>query len=114
MMEQSHTEASAADALQRLAAALDGERRALLEHDPLRLLDATRAKREALAVLEAAAPHADAGHLAQLREANRSNGALLARRRRALREVLPEQSALGYDTHGVARSWQNRQPLAVA
>jgi len=113
MMGQGDVETSAG-ILQRLAAALDEERRALLEHDPLRLLDSTRAKREALAALEAAAPHAEAGCLAQLREANRSNGLLLASRRRALREMIPEQGVPGYDAHGMARSWQNRQSLAVA
>ncbi|WP_028917096.1 hypothetical protein [Pseudoxanthomonas sp. J35] len=106
------------DALDRLAAALAEERRALLDHDVELLVRATQEKLAALRALEAALPDGHAQRLAELAEANRSNGALLARRRRevnwALRHLGRLESAPEYDARGQAQQPRPRRDLAVA
>src|SRR5690606_13613019 len=69
-------------ALDRRAAALADERRALLDHDVELLMRSTGEKLAALRELEDAVPQGQGERLAELAEANRRNGALLARRRR--------------------------------
>ena len=106
------------EALDRLAAALADERRALLEHDIELLVRSTRDKLESLRHLEADLPSGRGERLAELAEANRSNGALLARRRRevnwALRHLGRAESAPAYDAQGQAQQLQPRRDLAVA
>jgi len=118
MMAPGSQRAADADALDALATALDEERRALLEHDSPRLQESSQAKLHALHALELHPPAGGDERLAQLREANAVNGLLLAQRRRHLQRQLRRLSsgddAPGYDAHGLARSWQNRQSLAVA
>lgn len=105
-------------ALDRLAAALAEERRALLNHDVELLIRSTQEKLAALRELEAAVPGGRAERLAELAEANRSNGALLARRRRevnwALRHLGRAESAPEYDAHGQAQQVRATRNLAVA
>ncbi|GAE55355.1 hypothetical protein XPR_1990 [Xanthomonas arboricola pv. pruni MAFF 301420] len=83
--------------LQRLSDALAGERQALLENDIDGLMRHTQDKLSALRALEAAMPQGEEGRLRELAEANRANGALLARRRRevnwALRHLGRTESA---------------------
>lgn len=104
--------------LQRLSDALAGERRALLEHDVEGLMQAVQAKLEALRALEADVPHGQQQRLHELAEANRANGALLARRRRevnwALRHLGRSESAPAYDASGQANALQASRPIAVA
>lgn len=105
------------DALDRLAAALADERRALLGHDIEQLVRSTHEKLAALRCLEADLPGGQGERLAELAEANRSNGALLARRRRevnwALRHLGRAESAPAYDAQGQAQQLQARRELAV-
>jgi len=114
MMGRCETTSAGNCPLEQLETALAEERRALLEHDALRLLDSSQAKRTALMALESNPPYAQTGYLARLREANRVNGVLLGQRRRSLRELNHNQGAPGYDAHGLVCSWQNRHSLAVA
>lgn len=108
----------ASEPLQRLSDALAGERRALLGHDVEGLMQAVQAKLEALRELEAAVPEGQQQRLRELAEANRANGALLARRRRevnwALRHLGRSESAPAYDAHGQSSTLQASRPLAVA
>lgn len=106
--------ATAVDCLDALSAALEGERQALLARDVQRLLQANEEKLAILAALEANPPPVSlAPRLAALGDANRANGALLARRRRevdwALR-YLGRHEALdsSYDARG-----QRREVAAV-
>jgi len=118
MIEPGSQRAADVDALDALAAALDEERSALLEYDSARLQASSQAKLHALHALELHPPAGGDERLAQLREANAVNGLLLAQRRRRLqrqrRHLNVGDDAPGYDAHGLARSWQNRQSLAVA
>jgi len=105
-------------ALDRLAAALADERRALLDHDVELLMRSTAEKLAALRELEEALPQGQAERLAELAEANRRNGALLARRRRevnwALRHLGRAESAPAYDAHGQTQQLRASRDLAVA
>jgi len=105
-------------ALDRLAAALADERRALLDHDVELLMRSTGEKLAALRELEDAVPQGQGERLAELAEANRRNGALLARRRRevnwALRHLGRAESAPAYDANGQAQQLHARRDLAVA
>jgi flagellar biosynthesis/type III secretory pathway chaperone len=105
-------------ALDRLAHALAEERRALLDHDVELLVRSTHDKLAALRELESALPDGSAQRLAELAEANRSNGALLARRRRevnwALRHLGRAESAPEYDAQGQSQHLHARRNLAVA
>ncbi|MDH5822739.1 flagellar protein FlgN [Luteimonas sp. RD2P54] len=110
---------SGADAsLERLAAALAEERRALLEHDVEALMASTQAKLAALRALESHPAEGIATRLAELAEANRANGALLARRRRevnwALRHLGRSESGSEYDARGRADVVRTTRQLAVA
>ncbi|MEE7546182.1 flagellar protein FlgN [Xanthomonas sp. Kuri4-1] len=104
--------------LQRLGDALAGERRALLEHDVEGLMQATQQKLDALRALEADVPHGEEKRLRELADANRANGALLARRRRevnwALRHLGRSESAPSYDASGQSSVLQATRALAVA
>lgn len=104
-------------ALDRLALALAEERRALLDHDIELLVRSTQEKLAALRELEAELPDGRAERLAELAESNRSNGALLARRRRevnwALRHLGRAESSPEYDARGQAQQLQSRRDLAV-
>lgn len=105
-------------ALEDLATALAEERRALLDHDAERLMRSTRAKLSALHALESDPPADYSERLAELVEANRANGALLARRRRevnwALRHLGRSESAPAYDMRGQAQQLHPSRELAVA
>ncbi len=105
-------------ALDRLAAALAEERRALLDHDVELLVRSTQDKLAALQALEAQVPGGREVRLAELAEANRSNGALLARRRRevnwALRHLGRSESAPAYDAQGQSQQLNSRRDIAVA
>lgn len=114
---------STADAtVDRLAAALEDERAALVGGDAGDLLRATQEKLAALGELEARADTATAERLsariAELAELNRANGALLARRRRevnwALRCLGRTESAPAYDASGGVELARNTRQLAVA
>ena len=104
--------------LQRLSDALAGERRALLEHDVEGLMQSVQAKLDALRELERDVPVGQQQRLRELAEANRANGALLARRRRevnwALRHLGRSESAPDYDASGQSSHLQASRPLAVA
>jgi hypothetical protein len=104
--------------LQCLSDALADERRALLEHDVEGLMQAVQRKLEALRELEAHVPQGQQQRLRELAEANRANGALLARRRRevnwALRHLGRSESAPAYDANGQSNALQASRPLAVA
>ncbi|MBD9368327.1 flagellar protein FlgN [Xanthomonas sp. XNM01] len=104
--------------LDRLAAALAEERRALLDHDVELLVRSTQDKLAALRALEAEVPGDQQTRLAELAEANRSNGALLARRRRevnwALRHLGRSESAPAYDAQGQSQQLRARRDIAVA
>jgi len=106
------------DALQRLGDALAGERQALIDHDVEGLIRATQDKLEALRVLEREVPHGAEVRLRELAEANRANGALLARRRRevnwALRHLGRSESAPAYDSRGQSDSINSSRAIAVA
>ncbi len=107
-----------ADPLQRLSEALDGEQRALVEHDVAALVVATGNKLEALRELERDPPLHDAARLKELAQRNHANGVLLARRRReinwALRQLGRSETSAAYDAKGQAQTVQARRPLAVA
>ena len=107
-----------AQALDRLAHALAEERRALLDHDVELLVRSTHDKLAALRELESTLPDGGAQRLAELAEANRKNGALLARRRRevnwALRHLGRAESAPEYDAQGQSHQLHARRDLAVA
>ena len=109
--------------LQRLSAALDEERRAIVEHDVEALVRCTQDKLDALRALEAAAagfgfPEDLQARLAELAEMNHANGILLARRRRevnwALRHLGRTESHGAYDAHGQTSTTSAPRPLAVA
>lgn len=112
--------AEVADPLRQLGDALAGERQALLEHDVERLMQATHDKLAALRVLEQQVPAGDQAEsrLRELAEANRANGALLARRRRevnwALRHLGRSESAPSYDAKGQSTTLHASRSLAVA
>jgi flagellar biosynthesis/type III secretory pathway chaperone len=95
------------DALDALEQALQDERRALVENDAEALLSSTQAKIVALRRAETLQPgHAEATRVMALAELNRSNGILLARRRRevswALRHLGRVESSGVYDAGGHA------------
>ncbi|AGH77480.1 hypothetical protein XAC29_21215 [Xanthomonas axonopodis Xac29-1] len=107
--------------LQRLSDALAGERQALLENDIDGLMRHTQDKLsalQALQALEAAMPAGEEERLRELAEANRANGALLARRRRevnwALRHLGRTESAPSYDAKGQSSVLRGGRSLAVA
>jgi len=107
--------------LDRLAAALGEERRAILDHDVEALIRSTQEKLESLRSIEnlvpPAAPADFESRLSALAEANHANGALLARRRRevnwALRHLGRSESAGAYDAHGQTNTMKASRPLAV-
>jgi len=107
----------AAAALTQLADALAEERSALLEHDIPRLLASSQRKCDALQALESNPPAEDDARLPELIEANRLNGALLARRRRELDILLRHfghaEHPVAYDAHGHSRNLPPRRVLAV-
>ncbi len=104
--------------IQRLREALAGERQALIEHNIEGLIQATQDKLEALRALEADVPKGEEAALRELAEANRANGALLARRRRevnwALRHLGRSESAPAYDASGQSHTLHATRPIAVA
>ncbi|MBD9481056.1 flagellar protein FlgN [Pseudoxanthomonas sp. PXM02] len=109
--------------LQRLSAALDEERRAIVEHDVEALVRSTQEKLDALRALEAAAAGFGfsedmQARLAELAELNHANGILLARRRRevnwALRHLGRTESHGAYDAQGQTSTTSAPRPLAVA
>ncbi|HEV7269085.1 flagellar protein FlgN [Pseudoxanthomonas sp.] len=109
--------------LQRLSAALEGERCAIVEHDVEALVRCTQDKLDALRALETAAagfgfPEELREQLAGLAEKNHANGILLARRRRevnwALRHLGRTESHGAYDAQGQTSSTAAPRPLAVA
>ena len=109
--------------LQRLSAALDEERRAIVEHDVEALVRCTQDKLDALRALEAAAagygvPDELRERLAALADMNHANGILLARRRRevnwALRHLGRTESSGAYDAQGQTSTTSAPRPLAVA
>lgn len=109
--------------LQRLSAALQEERRAILEHDVEALVRSTQEKLDAMRTLETAAagfgfPGELQDKLAELAEFNHANGILLARRRRevnwALRHLGRSESAGAYDAQGQTSTVTKVRPLAVA
>ena len=109
--------------LQRLSAALEEERRAIVEHDVDALMRSTQEKLDALRALEAAAagfgfPEDLQVRLAELAELNHANGILLARRRRevnwALRHLGRTESHGAYDAQGQTSTAAASRPLAVA
>jgi len=104
--------------LDRLAAALADEHRALLERDARCLLESSQRKREVLQTLESDPPDDAEARLPPLAEANRLNGILLARRRHevdAMLHALGQQDApAGYDAQGQSRKVQSQRVLAVA
>ncbi len=106
------------DPLQRLSEALEGEQRALVEHDVPALVAATGRKLEALRELERNPPLNAAGRLKELAERNQANGVLLSRRRRevnwTLRQLGRSEDAPAYDAKGQTETLQARRPLAVA
>lgn len=95
------------EALDALEQALQDERRALIENDAEALLRSTQAKIVALRRAESLRPgQADVERVTALGELNRSNGILLARRRRevswALRHLGRVESSGVYDAGGQA------------
>jgi len=106
------------DPLQRLSEALEGEQRALVEHDVAALVTATGRKLDALRELERNPPLHEAARLKELAERNHANGVLLSRRRRevnwALRQLGRSEDAPAYDAKGQAQTVHARRPLAVA
>jgi hypothetical protein len=101
------TPAHAGEALDALERALQDERRALIDNDAEALLQSTQAKIVALRRAETLQPgHAEATRVTALSELNRSNGILLARRRRevswALRHMGRVESSGVYDAGGHA------------
>ena len=107
---------------ERLASALAEERRAVLEHDVEALVCSTREKLASLRELENRMPAAASApfeqRLRELSEANQSNGALLARRRRevnwALRHLGRSESSGAYDANGQTEVLRGSRPIAVA
>ena len=102
-----HGTAQAGEALDALECALQDERRALLDNDAEALLRSTQAKIVALRRAETLQPgHAEAARVTALSELNRSNGILLARRRRevtwALRHLGRVETSGVYDAGGQA------------
>lgn len=107
--------------LERLATALDEERRAILDHDVEALFRSTQEKLASLRELEAGAP-ADTSapfesRLRELAEVNQANGALLSRRRRevnwALRHLGRSESAGAYDANGQTDTPRLSRSLAI-
>lgn len=82
------------------------------------LMRHTQDKLSALRALEAAMPQGEEERLRELAEANRANGALLARRRRevnwALRHLGRTESAPSYDAKGQSSVLRGGRSLAVA
>jgi len=107
-----------AAALEQLAGALAEERAALLERDVQRLAHSSQSKRAALQALESNPPDERDERLPELIEANRFNGALLARRRHeveaTLRHLGGDDNIPAYDAHGQCHQTQPRRVLAVA
>ncbi|MGY0633027.1 flagellar protein FlgN [Luteimonas sp. A478] len=106
--------------VEKLAAALAGEREALVAGDAEALLRNTQDKLAALRELEAGIgsdPAELAPRLAELAELNRANGVLLARRRRevnwALRCLGRAESAPAYDATGAVGHSRPSRGLAV-
>lgn len=101
-----------------LEAALQGERRALLDHDVDALMRSTAAKLEALAAVDGAPlPEGVRERVQQLSELNRANGELLARRRRevgwALRQLGRVDQAPSYNARGSAGNQLHSRILGV-
>ena len=110
--------AHAGEALDALQRALEDERRALLDNDAEALLQSTQAKIVALRRAETLRPgHAEAERVMALSELNRSNGILLARRRRevtwALRHLGRVESSGVYDAGGQAGARPQSRCLGV-
>lgn len=110
--------AHAGEALDALQRALEDERRALLDNDAEALLQSTQAKIVALRRAETLQPgHAEAERVMALSELNRSNGILLARRRRevtwALRHLGRVESSGVYDAGGQAGARPQSRYLGV-
>jgi len=106
-----------AEVLDQLAAALANEHRALLERDAQGLLHAGQLKLAALQELESSPPDAEEQRLSELAEANRMNGALLARRRHevdlTLRQLGQDDTPTGYDAQGLSHKKPPQRVLAV-
>ena len=94
----------AAELLDRLAQALEGERDALVHNDVSALVAATAEKLSALKELEKAPPLEQADRIRELAERNLANGRLLARRRRevnmALRQLGRTDTGVSYGANG--------------
>lgn len=107
-----------AEPLHRLAAALEGERHALVHNDVPALVRATQDKLIALRELEQAPPLEHAQRLSELAERNRANGRLLARRRRevnlALRQLGRSEAPAAYNAQGHTGHVIRPRSLAVA
>jgi len=104
--------------LDRLAAALSEERRALLDHDVTALVAANEEKLSALRGLEAHPPVDAGARVAELRELNQANGALLARRQRevrwALRHLGRSEASPAYTGRGQFASQTRARVLGCA
>jgi len=104
--------------LDRLAAALADEHRALLQRDVERLLESSQRKRDALQALAANPPDEADERLPELAQANRMNGVLLGRRRHEVDIMLHalgrDEPPAGYDAQGQSRNVQTQRVLAVA
>lgn len=104
--------------LDKLAAALGEERRALLEHDVAALVAANEEKLVALRGLEAQPPVNAGPRVAELRELNQANGALLARRQRevrwALRHLGRSETETAYTGRGQFASQTQARMLGCA
>lgn len=112
--------AAAVQCLDSLEAALHAEHQALLVPDVNALVAANERKLEVLALLQADLPAAELQpRLQALGELNRANGALLARRRRAVDWALRnlgrmESACVGYDAQGRKPIDPLARPLASA
>jgi len=104
--------------LEQLAQALAEERSALVERDIQRLIHASQSKRAALQALQSDPPDGHDQRLSELAEANRFNGALLARRRHEVEASLHHlgggENIPAYDAHGHYQQAQSKRVLAVA
>jgi len=107
-----------AEPLHRLAAALEGERHALVHNDVTALVQATQDKLAALRELEQSPPVEHAERLRELAQRNLANGRLLARRRRevnlALRQLGRSEVAPAYGANGHTGHVIRPRSLAVA
>jgi flagellar biosynthesis/type III secretory pathway chaperone len=109
---------AAVSALDALDAALQAERRALVENDAEALVRANDAKLAALRVVEANPPGDTLRErLTELAELNRANGALLTRRHRevrwALRHLGRVESTQAYGANGHLAMRVNGRALGV-